>query len=191
MDLSCQWKEHWNPMSVRVMVSLCIIECANKRMLWCDVNMCSSVWVGLYKPNQRNAGNVIHKLDSHCHFQSFSSPVLVVQHAYTFAEQRENRPKSPNIEPSLMSGSNESQVIHFLKMNGFHNHFAHLHGHLQMCSIKSTILEKGPMTIRCDPQSYFFPTHTSLSKNLQQIGLRDSSSAKNLTIPIWNLSISL
>ncbi len=79
----------------------------------------------------------------------------------------------------------------FPKMNGFHNHFAHLHGHLQMCSIKSTILEKGPVTIRCDPQSYSFPTRASLSKNLQQIGLRDSSSAKNLTIPIWNLSISL
>ncbi len=81
---------------------------------------------------------------------------------YTFAEQCENRPKSPNIEPSLMSVSNQSQSYTFPKMNGFHNHFACLHSHLQMRSIKSTILEKGPMTIRCDPQSYFFPTHTSL-----------------------------
>jgi hypothetical protein len=160
-------------------------------MLWRDVNMCSRVWVGLYKPNQSNAGNVIHKLDSHCHFQSFSSAVLVVQHVYTFAEQHENRPKSPNIEPSLDECAQWVTSYTFAKMNGFHNHFAHLHSHLQMCSIKSTILELGPMTIRCDPQSYFFPTHTSLSKNLQQIGLRDSSSAKNLKIPIWNLSISL
>jgi hypothetical protein len=114
MDLSCQWKEHCNSMSMRVMISLCIIECANKRMLWRDVNMCSSVWVGLYKPNQSNAGNVIHKLD----FHSFPSPVLVVQHVYTFAEH-ENRPKSPNIKPSLMSVYNESQVINFLKWMGF------------------------------------------------------------------------
>ncbi len=93
----------------------------------------------------------------------FSSPVLVVQHVYTFAEQRENRPKSPNIKPSLMSVYNEWVTSYtFPKMNGFHNHFACLHSHMQMRSIKSTILEKGPMTIRCDPQSYFFPTHTSL-----------------------------
>jgi len=31
-------------MSVRVMMSLCIIECANKRMLWCVMLICAPVF---------------------------------------------------------------------------------------------------------------------------------------------------